>query len=285
MKNNIKVKNIIKGIAAAFGFLVLYSVVTNLVGLGMQGYFSLTHSELKITDPLAYAEQLVLFAETNIMYRAIVQFLLFIAVLLIFFRIKNIKIAAYVRWNPVSGRNYALVALMSSSAIIALNFFMNVLIPADIAQSAADYTTMMTSGGLLINIVLVILVGPFSEELLIRGLMTTRMMGRLPLWAVIAGPALIFGLGHAAGGMSQVIGTIMTGLVMSLVFVWTNSMRASVLAHMLNNLFAAFLPWSMITTAISVPIQFIIGIVGLIVAVYAGYMLYKRWDKEAMLSI
>lgn len=278
-------KNVFKGIAAALGFLLLYGVVQNLIGLSMQGYFYLTHSELRTADSFAYAEQLVIFAEATIMYRSLVQFILFVIVLLIYCRIKNIKIAAYVKWNPVSGQNYALVALLSLSAIITLNFLINVLIPKELAQDAANYAVMMTSGGLFINILLVVLVGPFTEELLVRGLMTSRMMGRLPLWAVIAVPALIFGFGHAAGGMIQVIGTIMTGLVMSLVFVWTNSMRASVLAHMLNNLVAAFLPRNKIWAAISEPVQFVIGMVGLGITVYAGYMLYKQWNKEVSRQI
>ncbi len=278
-------KNIIKGITAVLGFLLLYGVVQSLIGLSMQGYFYLTYNELSTADPVAYAEQLVIFAEANIMYRSLVQFILFVIVLLIYFRIKNIKIAAYVKWNPVSGRNYALVALLSLSAIITLNFLINVLIQEELVQDAADYSVMMTSGGLFINILLVVLVGPFTEELLVRGLMTSRMMGRLPLWAVIAVPALIFGFGHAAGGMIQVIGTIMTGLVFSLVFIWTNSLRASVLAHMLNNLVAAFLPWNTIWAAINVPVQFVIGMVGLGVTVYTGYMLYKQWEKEAARQI
>lgn len=175
-----------------------------------------------------------------------------------------------------------MAAALAVSNIIALNFLTAALLPQAWFQGASEYTAAVTSEGLLMNIVLVLLLGPFTEELLMRGLMTSRLLGRLPLWLVIAIPTTLFGLGHSAGGMGQIIGTALTGLVFTLVFIWTNSLRTAVLAHVFNNLFAAFLPWSTITSCMSTPILLSVGIAGYAVAVFFAYMIYKRRDKEIM---
>lgn len=134
------------------------------------------------------------------------------------------------------------------------------------------------------NIILTLIIGPFSEELLMRGLMASRLMGRLPLWFVVALPTILFGIGHAAGGMGQIIGTTITGLVFTLVFIWTNSLRTAVLAHILNNLLAAFLPWSAIKDGMNTPIQLMVGIACFIITIFVGYIIYKKWDKTSVVG-
>jgi membrane protease YdiL (CAAX protease family) len=277
-------KNGLRAIAASFGFFVLYGVVTNLYGLGMRLFFSLTHGELKSADSAAYSEQFTAFVEANIMSRAFIQFLLFIAVLLILFRIKKISLLPYIRWNPVSRQGYVSVAIMAVSFCVAFNILFGFFMP-EMFQASENYSAAMTSGGLLFNIVLVVLIGPFTEELLLRGLMTSRMLGQLPSWFVVAASALIFGLNHADAGMGRLAGAVVYtsfGLVYTLIFVWTNSLRTSTLAHMLNNLFAAFLPWNTIISATPPLVQLIAGIVILSLAIYAACALYKRRDKDVV---
>jgi membrane protease YdiL (CAAX protease family) len=82
--------------------------------------------------------------------------------------------------------------------------------------------------------------------------------------------------------MGPVLGAIVyttTSLVFAAAYVFTNSLRASVLAHLLNNLVAAFLlpllPWNP-----PLPAQLTIGIAGLLITVFAAYKLYRRRDKE-----
>ena len=36
-----------------------------------------------------------------------------------------------------------------------------------------------------------------------RGLMTAQLLGRLPLWFAIAFPTILFGIGHASGGIPR----------------------------------------------------------------------------------
>lgn len=278
-----KKENIVKTIAASLGFLVIYTVVTNLVGLGIQFFYYFTYSELRITDYDAYTQQIQTLMQENIMYRGLFQFVLFLVVLFIIFRVKGTSLLTHVRWNPVSKQTSALVAAMAISNIVALNFLIVFLLPQNLVQGAEEYSALVTSEGLFMNIVLVVLIGPFSEELLMRGLMTARLLGRLPLWFVVALPTILFGIGHAAGGMGQIIGTTMTGLVFTLVFIWTNSLRTAVLAHVLNNLFAAFLPWSAITAGMNTTIQLMVGIAGLAITVFIAYMIYKQWDKESVI--
>ncbi len=106
------------------------------------------------------------------------------------------------------------------------------------------------------------LIEPFVEEFLMRALMTVRLLCRLPLWFVVALPTVLFGVGHSAGGIGQIVGTSTVGLVFTFVFVWTNSLPTALLAHALNNILTAFLTLGAIKASMTTPIQLIVGIVG-----------------------
>lgn len=277
-----KRESVIKTVTASLGFFVLYAVVTNLVGICIQFFYYLTYSELRLADFDTYAQQVQTHMQANIAYRGLFQFVLFLAILFLIFKVRKTNLLERIKWNPVSKQTYALVAALAVFNIIALNFLTAALLPQGWFQGASEYTTTVTNEGLLMNIVLVLLLGPFSEELLMRGLMTSRLLGRLPLWVVITIPTIIFGLGHSAGGMGQIIGATLTGLVFTLVFIWTNSLRTAVLAHVFNNLFAAFLPWSTITSGMSTSILLIVGITIYAIAIFFAYMIYIRRDTKLL---
>ena len=277
-----KKENIIKTIAASLGFFVIWAVITNVVNLSIQFFYYFTYSELRLADYEAFTQQVRTIIQANNIYIVLFQFVLFFIVVFVFFRVKGANFSTRIKWNSVSKQTYALVAAFAISTIVALNFLMDFLLPQSWVQGASEYTDAFTSGGFL-TIVLVVLIAPFGEELLMRGFMTTRLLGRLPIWFVVAFPTILFGVGHAAGGMGQIIGTTVTGLVFTLVFVWTNSLRASVLAHALNNLLAAFLPWGAIKAGLNIPVQLMVGIVGFAIAVFIAYKIYKRWDKEIVI--
>jgi len=274
-----KKENNIKTIAASLGFFAIYTVVTNLVSLSVQFFYYFTYSELRIADYEAFKQQVQAAIQANSMYIALVQAGLFLVILFVIFRVRGTSLLTRIRWNPASKQIYALVAAFAIFNVITLNFLIDFL-PKSWLQGVSDYTATFTSGGLFLNILLVVITGPFMEEVLMRGLMTVRLLGRLPLWFVIAFPTILFGLGHASGGMGQIIGTTITGLVFALIFVWTNSLRAAVLAHATNNLLAAFLPWDAIKAGMSTPIQLMVGIVGLAITVFMAHMIYKQWDKK-----
>ena len=282
MEKKIKKENIVITIVASLGFLVVYLAVSNLIPLGIQLFYYFTYSELRIVDNEAFTQHVRTQMVANVNYIGISIFMVFLAILFVIFKIKKTSLLKRIRWNPVSKQVYALVAVFAISNVIALNFLMDFLLPQSWVQGTSEYADMITSanGGLFLTIFAVVFVGPFGEEVLMRGLITTRLMERLPLWFAVAFPTILFGVGHSAGGMGQIIGTTVTGLVFALVFIWTNSLRTAVLAHSLNNLLSAILHLGALKSAMSLPFQLTAGIIGLLIAVFTASKIYSLYSSK-----
>ena len=273
-----KKENVLKAVAASLGFLVVLFVSQILVPFIYQGYYYLAYSELRTTDYEAFVEQAMAFMQANEILMGLLSFILFFIIIIVIFRIKRTSLLTRIRWNPVPKKTYALVAAFTISNIIALNILMILLLPQNWVQGAEDYAAHFTSAGFLLNIVFAGLVGPLGEEVLMRGLMTTRLLKRLPLWFAIVFPTLLFGLAHAAGGMGQIIGTTVLGLLFALVFIWTNSLRAAFLAHALNNLFVMYIPLDV--NDMSALVELMLGILAFAATIFFGVLIYKRRAKE-----
>lgn len=259
-----KKENIFKSIAVVLGYLVLFAIVQIATALV---------AHIFVQEPTQNSNSLI----------ALISLILFFVIMLIFYKIRRESLWARIKWNPVPKKTYGLVAIFVISNILALNFLMSFLLPQDWVEGAVEYTATYAGGGFILAFALVVLAAPFVEEVLFRGLMTARMLGRLPTWIVVAVPTLLFGIGHFSGGMGQVVGTMAIGLVFTLTFIWTKSLRAAVLAHVLNNLFVFagdFLQWSALFDSVNESVQLMLGIVFAAITVFSGYMIYRRWDKN-----
>lgn len=279
-----KRESVVKTVAAALGFFLIYAVISNLVSLGIQLCYFIAYHDMRKSDYDAFARLVASAMQSNAMIIGLVQLLLFLVIMFIIFKARGDNPFTRVRWNPVPKSTYVLCGAFAVSGIIALNLLFDLLMPQTWMQSASEYGVAYTSGGVFLNLLLVLVVGPLGEEVLMRGLITGRLMGRLPLWFVVAFPSILFGVGHAAGGVGQVVGTALTGLVFTLIFVWTNSLRTAVLAHALNNLFAAFLPWKAIVAGLSTPVIAVAGVVWLGITLSFAYLLCKRRDKNIAIA-
>ncbi|MCL2051149.1 MAG: CPBP family intramembrane metalloprotease [Lachnospiraceae bacterium] len=276
-----KKENILKTIAASLGFFIVLLVSQALVPLAYQGYCYFAYSEMRTTNYDAFARQVSTLMQDNSSTMNVLSLALFLVIIFMIFKIKRMSLLTRIRWNPVSKQIYVFAAVFAIFNLIAFNLLSDVLFPQSWVQGAEEYATAV-SGDIFYTIMFIVIFTPLVEEILMRGLITTRLLKRLPLWFAVAFPAILFGLGHGAGGMGQIIGTTVLGLLFALVFIWTNSLRTAVLAHMLNNLLAAYLPWSAINEAMGMPVQLTLGIIALAISVFFGYMIYKKWDRESL---
>jgi membrane protease YdiL (CAAX protease family) len=172
---------------------------------------------------------------------------------------------------------------MAIASILAIDFITEFVMPKSWLQDIGEYTEAAQSSGAFLNILLVALLAPFTEEVLYRGLITGRLLGHMPRLLVVAIPVFLFGFSHASGGVGQIVGTAITGLIFTLVFLWTNSLRASVLTHVVCNSTGFFLTP---LYDLSVPLRIAIGVVACALTLFLAYMICKRRDKEiAVVSI
>jgi len=90
-------------------------------------------------------------------------------------------------------------------------------------------------GTVPVQILLIVIAAPVSEEVCFRGMLFGGLRTRLPRLAAALLSALIFGALHALTGLSAVPPLIFFGFVLALLYEKTGSIVPGILLHMLNN--------------------------------------------------
>jgi hypothetical protein len=90
-------------------------------------------------------------------------------------------------------------------------------------------------GTVPVQILLIVVAAPISEEVCFRGMLFGGLRERLPRLAAALISGLIFGGLHATTGISAVPPLIVFGFVLALLYEKTGSIIPGILLHMLNN--------------------------------------------------
>jgi membrane protease YdiL (CAAX protease family) len=90
-------------------------------------------------------------------------------------------------------------------------------------------------GPTAVQILLIVIAAPVSEEICFRGMLFGGLRERLPRVAAALISGLVFGGLHALTGVSAVPPLIFFGFVLSLLYEKTGSIVPGILLHMLNN--------------------------------------------------
>jgi membrane protease YdiL (CAAX protease family) len=90
-------------------------------------------------------------------------------------------------------------------------------------------------GALPIQILLIVIAAPVSEEICFRGMLFGGLRTRLPRLAAALISAIVFGGLHALTGISAVPPLIVFGFVLALLYEKTGSIVPGIVLHMLNN--------------------------------------------------
>jgi membrane protease YdiL (CAAX protease family) len=90
-------------------------------------------------------------------------------------------------------------------------------------------------GAVPIQILLIVIAAPISEEVCFRGMLFGGLRERLPRLAAALISGAIFGLLHALTGISAVPPLIVFGFILALLYEQTGSIVPGILLHMLNN--------------------------------------------------
>lgn len=90
-------------------------------------------------------------------------------------------------------------------------------------------------GTLPVQILLIAIAAPISEELLFRGLIFAGIRKHMPAIAAALVAGLIFGALHALTGLSAVPPLIAFGFILCLLYEKTGSIVPGIVLHMLNN--------------------------------------------------
>jgi uncharacterized protein len=90
-------------------------------------------------------------------------------------------------------------------------------------------------GSVPVQVLLIVVAAPISEETCFRGMLFGGLRTRLPRLAAALLSALIFGALHATTGISAVPPLVFFGFVLALLYERTGSIVPGIVLHMLNN--------------------------------------------------
>jgi CAAX protease family protein len=90
-------------------------------------------------------------------------------------------------------------------------------------------------GAVPVQVLLIVIAAPISEEVCFRGMLFGGLRERLPRLAAALVSALVFGGLHATTGVSAVPPLIGFGFILALLYEKTGSIVPGILLHMLNN--------------------------------------------------
>lgn len=90
-------------------------------------------------------------------------------------------------------------------------------------------------GAVPVQVLLIVVAAPISEEVCFRGMLFGGLRTRLPRLAAALISGLVFGALHATTGISAVPSLIFFGFVLGLLYERTGSIVPGILLHMLNN--------------------------------------------------
>jgi membrane protease YdiL (CAAX protease family) len=90
-------------------------------------------------------------------------------------------------------------------------------------------------GALPVQVLLIVVAAPISEEVCFRGMLFGGLRQRLPRLGAALVSGLIFGALHALTGISAVPALAAFGVILALLYEKTGSVIPGILLHMLNN--------------------------------------------------
>ncbi|SUY46974.1 CAAX amino protease family protein [Clostridium putrefaciens] len=88
--------------------------------------------------------------------------------------------------------------------------------------------------GSILSMLCILILIPIFEEILFRGLIFNELKKTSNIYLAIILQAVIFAIFH--GNMLQGIYTFLLGVILSLIYIWTNSLLGNILCHIIYNL-------------------------------------------------
>ncbi len=144
--------------------------------------------------------------------------------------------------------------------------------------SSLDMITEMIMGGSLwAAIISTVIMAPFMEELMVRGLSLNKLLSGTDTKKAIIISAVIFGVIHL--NLLQGLNAFVLGIILAMIYIKTRSIILCMVCHAANNLLACVSSyWIMNEVANAVMMNNIINVALLLLGVVGGYFYFKSED-------
>jgi len=165
--------------------------------------------------------------------------------LILFFLWRNDEPESKIGWTTRSiGRNLLLGLLLFPVVFILASLLASLLESIGLSGPSPSAQQLLVPSGwaeIALAVILVLVVA-VSEETIFRGYLIARYerIFENTTFAVLI-TTVIFAFGHGYEGVAGIVAVGFMGLVFALLFVWTRSLVAPIIIHLLNNLVAIVL--------------------------------------------
>lgn len=190
----------------------------------------------------------------------IISGMLTISALWLFFRVRKKKLSVETNMVKMSGQYIPLIVLLGFVLATSISFGLN-LLPESVLEAYAEQSSAAFGSSGVIMVLSNMIVAPFVEEIIFRGLILSRLRKALPVtWAVILS-SLIFGVAH--GQIVWMAYAFILGLFCAILTVKTGSLAAGILLHAVFNVCGTVVPL-LCEDITSMPVITVVAIVGAI---------------------
>lgn len=140
----------------------------------------------------------------------------------------------------------AAIFLFSGVVMLFFNGSLNTLIYEsgylkDSFQQLESTFAPFYEGNFLLSLISISIFVPLIEEIMFRGLIQSELRKHMSVAPAVLIQAILFGLYHM--NLIQLIITVLMGIFLGFLTVWTKSILGAIIIHSVNNAFSFFLAW------------------------------------------
>ena len=244
MKKQNDLVGIMLALAKCFFILVIFILVPNTISLIVRLIIKDTDMYLATSVPIMMASYAII--------------VLFFAIQYWFQRKSLFESAGIVKTSYGISFSSCLLGIGTYGVIQAIMFAAAFILPKSWLELQNDHSSSIMSGGMVVAVIYTIVVAPFCEELVFRGLLTETLNEKAPKFAVVLLPAVLFSLVHLPSPIA-ILYTFVLGIVLGIIRLRTKSLVPCILLHSLFNAtnYMLYIPKSIglyIVWAVSIPL-------------------------------
>lgn len=139
---------------------------------------------------------------------------------------------------PFRKKSIAPIMIMAFALAIFVSYVL-AFVPEEIMKAYEEASAALTEGPIVLQILSTVILAPIMEEILFRGIVLPRFAKAMPLPIAVIASSLVFGIMH--GQLVWIAYATFLGLVMSVIALREKSIKASMLFHIVFNLFGSFI--------------------------------------------
>lgn len=229
-------KSQIKSVAVAIGYFILYACSM----LAFQSVFTMVLMGLKFATGVRDQVSFETFANNNLLLSLLLAVVSVGLTFYLIFRLRGKDVRREWRINSFTSRSMVVSVLVALAYSAAFSWLSNHLNPGEVnpmLRSVDYYQGLLPGLGTVMLMLNIFVAAPIVEEIVMRGVVYTRIDNGCGKWAAVAISSLLFGLMHvAAGGLILAIGAVLMGAIFALIYAKTNSLTVCIIAHAAANI-------------------------------------------------